>query len=231
MKCISGAPKGLTAGDPSSDLTMDATKAPRPPMAASPAAICMVSLPRTISATHSSPCYGTGRRAQLSMKPRSRQCSTASPSISPGIWILIAFWGSPVGAELEKRNQRDQDRLNDAGDDIEREAAMDIGGARLSSAAGVHPVVLDDRAPIAPRACHGQAERACHGGFRPAGIGRAMQRRIPSHGAERSAGACTRQRKCRYDQDKARQARRHKIQEIVQPRRSPAEGEMARRAM
>ena len=106
-----------------------ARRRPDRPMAASPAATCMASSPATNSATPISPRSAPRAASGLAYEAWSMAFSTGWRSIARPISILPASWRRPVGAELNHGDHCDDRCLEQAGDQIEFEAAAKIGGA------------------------------------------------------------------------------------------------------
>ncbi len=98
----------------------------------------------------------------------------------------------------------------------------DVGGVSLTSAAP-HERVVDQRLPIDARSGELEAERAGHRRFGPAGVGRAVTRRIAPYGARRVPRRGARRQRGGQNQPQRGKTRRRQIDEIVEPRRRPAE--------
>ena len=126
---------------------------------------------------------------------------------------------------------------NDSDHDRPCRAAQDASAARMSAAVGLAPAVahvgvFDQRGAVGLRTVELQTQRAGHRAFRPAGIRRTVLRRVAPHRARaRSPAKLPARAQAASCEQQPRQSRRRKIDEIVEPRRRPAERLMPRRAM
>ncbi len=123
-----------------------------------------------------------------------------------------------------RRDQHEEDRI---GGEIDPERPTDVGRVGVAPAGGVDVGGADDDAGIAARAGKRQAECRGQSAFRPAGIGRAVQRRLGDHDAEGLGDAAAGSRRGKRDQGTGDAARRQ-VDEIVEPGGRPAEMLVAR---
>jgi hypothetical protein len=126
--------------------------------------------------------------------------------------------------------QADDQRLDQAGIHVEPQGAADVerGGAR---AAVAEPGVVHHLAGIAARPREGEVERAGGRRLRPAGIGRAVLPGVAQHDAEGGANLRLRRGEGGGGEERAAEPGRDQVQDVVEPRRRPAEADVARRGV
>src|ERR1700688_2765413 len=104
---------------------------------------------------------------------RSTRWRRTSPRISISIGCLN-WRDEERGGDGEERDQ------NRSGGAVKRKCAANIGGRRVPAPAA-HRGIVDAHPAIDTRTSERKVERAGHGRFRIAGIGRAMARRVEPH--------------------------------------------------
>src|SRR6266446_4987995 len=162
------------------------------------------------------------------MSGKSIPCSTTLPTILRRILTLSEFWMWPVGVDLEKGKDGDASGLQEAGGDIDVQAAADVVDRCLAASAQIHPIILHQPAGVASRPRQRDAKRAGQRGLLPAGIGRAVLSGVAHHGMEAVARPGAWNGNGRGDDQQTGKARGDQIQQIVEACRRPAEGKMAR---
>ncbi len=134
-------------------------------------------------------------------------------------------------AGLEPQHQGGSDRHqreeNGIGGKIDPERPADVGRVGVAPAGGVDERIVDDAAGIAARSGQRETQRRGHRGLGPAGIRRAVVRRLGDHDAEGTGDAAAGGRGGERDQRPGDAARRQ-VGEIVEPGGRPAEMLMAR---
>ena len=176
-----------------------------------------------------------GRRPASPTTPWWSRPSTPSPPISRPISTSTACLRWPVRAEprlrpAERRPGSDgggEHRHQRAGRREDPDRAPHVIRRRVVSAVAEPGLVGRRLALVVAGAQQGEAERAGHRGFRPAGIGRAVPGGIAHHGAPRLARRGTGNGERRRRDQPARDARRHPVHRIVDTRRRAAEGTVA----
>ena len=191
---------------------------------ASWAPMCMGSSPTTASAPPGSPSLGAA--SEIAYEATVERRSIGSPTISTAHLDVEA----PAHRSRDKcdaTRRRAQGPSDNAGEAVEaRQRTPDVGGGRLAPARA-HKGVVDQRRPIDPRSRELQAERAGHRRFRPAGVGRAVFRASRRTARAASRGEAPRVRRGGEDEPQRGEARGGQVDEIVEPRRRPAEGGVA----
>ncbi len=125
----------------------------------------------------------------------------------------------PQHGDRSGRHQGEEDRV---GGEIDPERPADVSRVGVAPAGGVDEGVANDNAGKAARTGQRDAKRGGHGRLRPAGIGRAMVRRLGDHHAESPGdGAAGHGRRQRHQS--AGNAARRQADEIVEPGGGPAE--------
>ena len=129
-----------------------------------------------------------------------------------------------AGLEPEQADggDRDDGEEDSVGNEIDPERPADVGRVGVAPAGGVEEGGADDDAGIATRTGERHAERRRHGGLGPAGIGRTVVRRLGDHDAEGLGDAAPGGRRSERNQGAGKPARRQ-VDQVVQPRRGPAE--------
>ena len=122
------------------------------------------------------------------------------------------------------RHQREEHHV---GGEIDAKRPADIGRVGVAATRGVDERVADDDSGIAARSGERETQRRGHGGFRPAGVGRTVARGLDDHDAEGLGGTAAGGRRGERDQ-RAGNAARRQVDEIVEPGGRPAEIAVAR---
>src|ERR1700722_5014123 len=159
------------------------------------------------------------------MKRRSSRRSTNSPRIWQDMSTSIGFsnWHG-------KRERADRESLQQASDAIEAQSSPDVGRARLVTTIA-HEAVIDSLIPIDARSGQLQTERTGHRRFRPTGIRRTVTSGVAAYSRDRGrCGRAWRDRR-RQNEPQSGEAGGRQIDEIVEPRRRPAKGNVILAAM
>src|ERR1700727_286663 len=127
---------------------------------------------------------------------------------------------APQGEDNQERKERH--RLDRTRSREEPQRPPNVGGVSFASAIS-HKRIVDQRLAIDARPRELEAERAGHRRFGPAGVGRAVTRRIAPYGARRVSGRSPWGEEGAENEPQRRKARRRQIDEVVGPRRGPTE--------
>src|SRR3984885_5043226 len=128
--------------------------------------------------------------------------------------------GAPQGEDNQERKERH--RLDRTRSREEPQRPPNVGGVSFASAIS-HKRIVDHRLAIDAWPRELEAERAGHRCFGPAGVRRAVTRRIAPYGARRVSGRSPWGEEGAQNEPQRGETRRRQIDEVVGPRRGPTE--------
>ncbi len=164
------------------------------------------------------------RHRRFATRRPSKRRSTRSPITWKRTSTSTRCSPSPATAQAPRRRPARQTARQDRpGAGIDPQRPSDVRRLRIASPGGVDERVVHDRAAVAARAGQREAERAGHRRLRPAGVRRAVVTRV-ARSSSRNAwhGRAAGERRGERDQ-RAGEAARRQVDEIVETRGRPAE--------